>query len=63
MSILKIKYICPLVESGMEPLSERSVHLSLEKKILNCLKALRSDSFQAVVAILLSFSDYCEHSS
>ena len=54
ISMLKIKYICALVKNGMDALSKRYVDLSLEEKILNCLKSLRY-SFQAVVEILFKF--------
>ena len=55
MSMLKIKYICTLVKNYIKLLSKRSVDLSLEEKILICLKASKSESFQAVVEILSTF--------
>ena len=42
----EISYLCSLLQSSMAPLGRRSTELSLELKILICLKTLGSGSFQ-----------------
>ena len=69
MSKQEIKYVCSLVKDDMAPLGSRSSDITLEEKVLICLKTLGSGSFQncskdfvqvsqpRVSKMLTSFSD------
>ena len=46
MSKSEMKYICDLIKDSMQPVGYRSIDLSLEQKVLICLKTLGSGSFQ-----------------
>ena len=46
MSKSEIKCICDLIKDSMQPVGYRSIDLSLEQKVLICLKTLGSGSFQ-----------------
>ena len=49
------EYICSLLQDSMSPLGSRSTDLSLELKVLVCLKTLRSGSFQNCSKISSTF--------
>ena len=69
MSKQEIKSVCSLVKDDMAPLGSRSSDITLQEKVLICLKTLESGSFQnsskdlvqvsqpSVSKIVTSFSD------
>ena len=47
MNCKEIEEVCRLVQDQMQPVGHRSTDLTLEDKVLLCLKTLGSGSFQS----------------